>query len=56
MEDKKKFENAEEEPFELNDEELKDIAGGIEVPPPLAPPTLLGEDELKELEANIPMF
>ena len=43
MEDKKSFESIEEEPFELNDEELENIAGGIEVPPPLAPPAPIGE-------------
>lgn len=56
MDDKKKFESPEEEPLELNDEELEGIAGGIEVPPPLAPPAPIGEGHLDEQQTNCPLF
>lgn len=56
MEDKKKFESTEEEPFELNEEGLENIAGSIEVPPPLAPPAPIGEGHLGEGGTNCSLF
>ena len=41
---------------ELNDGELKGVAGGIEVPPPLVPPAPIGEGHLGEQQTNCPLF